>query len=223
MDLRIAPKLIQHQTVERLRAAIMSGVFKPGQRLIESELSQQMGVSRPSLREALRSLEGEKLIQMVPNKGPIVPYMPWEEAKQIYEVRTLIEGHVAARCAEKATPAVVEELKEALKGFAGADKQGDSAGRLHWTKCFFEVIFRTSGNVVLEEVAQGLLARINALREQSMSRPGRGKLSLSEMKAIMVAIEKRDPAAAAQAAIHHIARACEAAHAVAQAKAPSIK
>jgi len=220
MDLRIAPKPIQRQTVERLRSAILEGMFKPGQRLIESELSAQMGVSRPSLREALRSLEAEKLVQIVPNKGPLIPFIPWDEAEQIYEVRILIEGHAAALCAERASDEIVSELKEALKAFAAANRDDDSAGRLHWTGKFYDIIFRTSGNGVLEEIEQRLLARINALRQQSMSRAGRGKHSLAEMKAILHAIEQRDPEGARKAAQDHIVRACEAARSVAKTVAP---
>lgn len=211
MDLRISPKSLQQQTVERLRSAILSGMFKQGQRLVETDLCEKLGISRPSLREALRSLEAERLIQIVPNRGPIIPIIPWQEAQQIYDVRLLIEGEAAALAAKNISDDEINVLRTLLKDFSKAHKNNDAAGRLITTTKFYEIIFRTSGNVIIEEIARGLLARINFLRQQSMSYAGRGKHSFSEMKKIFEAIEERDPAAARSAAQAHVKLACEAA------------
>ena len=73
LDLRITPRTVQQQTIEKLRLAIIAGVFPPGSRLVESQLCAQLGVSRPSLREALRSLQAERLIEIIPNRGPFGP------------------------------------------------------------------------------------------------------------------------------------------------------
>jgi DNA-binding GntR family transcriptional regulator len=211
MDLRIAPTTLQKQAVERLRSAILAGVFPQGQRLIEANLCERLGISRPSLREALRSLEAEKLIQIVPNRGPIVPVLAWEEAQQIYDVRSLIEGQAAALSTGRISRSDLEVLSQALKDFGGADRNGDAAGRLSATTTFYEIIFRTSGNKIIEDIARGLLARINFLRQHSMSHSSRGKKSLAEMKAIYDAIEAGDSEAARSAAQRHVSMACEAA------------
>lgn len=211
MDLRIAPKSLQRQTVERLRTAILSGMFKQGQRLVETDLCEKLGISRPSLREALRSLEAERLIQIVPNRGPIIPIIPWEEAQQIYDVRSLIEGEAAALAAKSISDDEINLLRALLKDFSKAHKSNDAVGRLITTTKFYEIIFRTSGNVIIEEIARGLLARINFLRQQSMSQSGRGKHSFSEMKKIFEAIQERDPDGARGAAQTHVKLACEAA------------
>ncbi|MEO2038889.1 MAG: GntR family transcriptional regulator, partial [Martelella sp.] len=87
LNLRVLPRTVQQETVEKLRLAIFSGVFEPGSRLIESQLCVQLGISRPSLREALRSLAAERLIDIVPNRGPSIPTLTWEEVTAIYEVR----------------------------------------------------------------------------------------------------------------------------------------
>ena len=86
-NLRISPKTVQQQIVEKLRGAIIEGVFKPGDRLIEADLCEMLGVSRPSIREALRSLEAERLIDIIPNRGPQIPILTWEQATEIYQVR----------------------------------------------------------------------------------------------------------------------------------------
>jgi DNA-binding GntR family transcriptional regulator len=214
MDLRIAPTTLQKQAVERLRSAILAGVFAQGQRLIEADLCERLGISRPSLREALRSLEAEKLIQIVPNRGPIIPVIAWEEAQQIYDVRSLIEGQAAALSAGRISSSDLEVLNQALKDFGRADRNGDAAGRLSATTRFYEIIFRTSGNKIIEDIARGLLARINFLRQHSMSHANRGKKSLAEMKTIFDAIEAGDSEAARSAAQRHVSMACEAAKCV---------
>ncbi|MGE3625836.1 MAG: GntR family transcriptional regulator, partial [Hyphomicrobiales bacterium] len=95
IDLTISPQTVQSQVVSKLRDAILSGHFQPGERLVESALCEMANVSRSSIREALRRLEAEKLIVIVPNKGPSVANITWEEAEDIYQVRALLEGGAA--------------------------------------------------------------------------------------------------------------------------------
>src|SRR5687768_10346139 len=82
--------------LRKLRDAILSGLFQPGQRLLERELVEQMGVSRTPIREALRKLELEGLVTTVPYKGPIVTLPTLEDARQLYEVRAALEGEAVA-------------------------------------------------------------------------------------------------------------------------------
>src|ERR1700743_1459943 len=82
---------------DKLRAAIATGRFKPGQRLVERELCELTGVGRTSIREALRPLEAEGLVTVVPHRGPSVSKMTVEEARHLYAVRGLLEGY-AGRC-----------------------------------------------------------------------------------------------------------------------------
>src|SRR5512138_1076944 len=96
MDLEVFPRTVRQEAVEKLRAAILAGRFQPGDRLVEADLCKVLGVSRPSLREALRSLEAERLIAIVPNRGPQIPIVSWTEAEEIYHVRALLEGEAAA-------------------------------------------------------------------------------------------------------------------------------
>jgi len=86
---------------QKIRDAIMIGTFKPGQRLVERELCELIGVSRPSIREALRRLEADGLINNVPNRGPAVNSISAEEARQLYAARALLEGYVAPSAQRK--------------------------------------------------------------------------------------------------------------------------
>src|ERR1700727_479599 len=99
---------------QKLREAIMSGTFKPGQRLVERELCEMTGVSRPSIREALRLLEADGLVTTVPHRGPVVSTISLEEAKQLYAARAVLEGFAGRECARLHDPAVVRKIGEAL-------------------------------------------------------------------------------------------------------------
>lgn len=207
MDFRVSPRTVQQQTVVKLREAITSGVFKPGERLLEAELCERLGVSRPSLREALRSLEAERLIALVPNKGPHIPVLTWEQATEIYNVRMLLEGEAAALAAGQATGNAINKMRDALERFEKAGRDEDAVAQVRSTAAFYAAILESCGNTIIEEILSGLLARINLLRARSMSMPGRAKFSLEEMTAILGAIKARDPVAARRAAVYHVERA----------------
>lgn len=211
MDLKVSPVSVQQQAASKLRAAILAGVFQPGDRLVEADLCERLGVSRPSVREALRSLEAEKLVAIVPNRGPLVPLITWEQAKEIYQVRLLLEVEAAAAFATRATAESIRGMQAALADFTKAEKAGDAVELVNATSRFYEEILNGCGNSVIRDILNGLLARITFLRSRSMSASGRAKHSAREMKAILQAIQKRDADAARKAAVEHIEQASLAA------------
>jgi DNA-binding GntR family transcriptional regulator len=211
LDLRIAPRTVQQEVVEKLRSAILSGIFQPGNRLVETQLCDSLGVSRPSLREALRSLQAERLIEIVPNRGPQIPVLSWRDAEEIYEVRELLEGEAAARCAANIGDEDIAELSDRLEDFRRASRRGDSADQVTTATEFYAVILRNSGNKIIEQTLGGLLARVNFLRGRSMSLQDRAKASYEEMKAIFVAIQGRNPDKARKCAQLHVVNARNAA------------
>jgi DNA-binding GntR family transcriptional regulator len=210
---------VRLQAANELREAILLGEFAPGQRLTEAELCVQLGVSRASLREALRSLEAEKLITITPNRGPAIAQTSWEEAAEIYAVRGLLEGEAAELFAERATRADVAALRDALVDFERAAMRGDAYGRLAATNRFYDIVLGGCGNRIIRELLNGLLARITFLRARSMSRPGRSRHSAAELRKILQAIERGDARAARAAAVAHVQLACAAARQAFQADA----
>ena len=98
---------VRSRVAQKLREAIMSGTLKPGQRLVERELCEMTGVSRPSIREALRLLEADGLVTTVPHRGPVVSTISLDEAKQLYAARAVLEGFAGRECARLRDPAVV--------------------------------------------------------------------------------------------------------------------
>ena len=211
MDLRITPRLVQSQIVSKLREAILTGHFKPGERLVESALCQMINVSRSSLREALRLLEGEKLVLNVPNKGPSVAEISWTEAEEIYSARLLLETEAIAEFAKRVTDADIRFLRATLRDIAKAIDNDDPVLRLRATNEFCGTIFRNCGNSIIGEVLESLHARINLLRTQNNQPKSRAHDGVKEMEQILRMIEKRDPTAARDAAIVHVRAAWDGA------------
>ena len=207
MDLHVEHRTLQRQAVEKLRNAILAGHFKPGDRLVESKLCAMLGISRASVREALRGLEAERLIEIIPNRGPKIPVMTWERAEQIYQVRALLEGEAAARAAVRASKQDIATLEAACREFVSAARKDDIPGCIETTSDFYATMLHCSANSVIAELLSGLNARINFLRGRSMSLKGRTKFSAREMKAIAAAIKLKDPDRARRAAVRHVEQA----------------
>jgi DNA-binding GntR family transcriptional regulator len=218
LDMKVSPRTVLSQTVDKLRMAILSGHFKPGERLVEQVLCQKMSVSRTSVREALRRLEAERLVTIVPNKGPSVTVIDWAEAEEIYDVRALLEGEAAALSATRIRPNQLADMREALDDFDKAVAQEDPMGRVLATSRFYDAMLAACQNSVIRELLQGLVARINFLRARSMSRPGRARHSAIEMRRMLTAIGRKDPKRARAAAVEHIRAACTAARGVFESK-----
>ncbi|MDB5605005.1 MAG: GntR family transcriptional regulator [Bradyrhizobium sp.] len=207
LNLRISPKTVQQQIVEKLREAIVEGMFKPGDRLVEASLCEMLGVSRPSIREALRSLEAERLVCIIPNRGPQIPVLTRDHAAEIYNVRALLEGEAAFIAAKRATPDDLKMMRASLAAFGKAVRANDMQTEVSATSEFYSHILRICGNRIIEQTLNGLLARVNFLRAHSMSQPGRAKVSLQEMKAIYEAIAANNGNAARSAAVKHVENA----------------
>jgi DNA-binding GntR family transcriptional regulator len=165
----------------------------------------------------LLSLAGEKLITMIPNRGPFVSALDWSEAEEIYHVRELLEGEAAALCCSRIDDARLAQMGEALDAFEAAVLSNDAEARVTSATTFYDVMLRSCGNRVIEQTLTGLRARVTFLRERSMSNPGRGISSLHEMRDIYEAIVARVPKRARAAAASHVRHAARAAKEVMQA------
>lgn len=198
------PVTLRDQVQERMREAIIEGHFKPGERLVERPLCDQLGVSRTVIRETIRYLEAEGLVQILPNRGPIVAYLYWKEARQIYEIRRMLEMAAAETCAANISKELAKSLKAALKHL-NEDRSDMSATDLyHATSDFYELIFSGAGHDIAWEMVQRLHARISRLRRLTLSTVERKKTGPEHMQSICDAICAGDPAAARLAVAEHL-------------------
>lgn len=188
----------------RLRSAIGSGVFKPGQRLIERELCEQTGVGRTSIREALRQLEAEGLVTTIPHRGPIVSTITAEEAAQLYDLRALLEGYAGRECARRRDPSIIARLRTQYARMVAVAGNEDRSDLLAAKTEFYAALLEGCGNVFVERFLKMLLNRVTVLRMTSMTQPNRIGRSLHEIETILVAIENGDEDGAEQACVTHI-------------------
>jgi DNA-binding GntR family transcriptional regulator len=210
-DLRIDrnAKTLRELTLEKLRGAIVQGYFRPGARLVERTLCDELGVSRTVVREVLRHLETEGLVEIIARQGPIVARLDPDQVAETYELRGLLEANAARACAEQSTPELVARLRGLRKTIEDAFAKNDLPRVLEYTELFYDAMFEGAQKHVSLSVVKTLNARINRLRALTIATPGRGDESNQEMNALLDAIERRDGEAAAAASAAHIKRAGE--------------
>src|SRR3979409_836817 len=202
---------VRSMVAQKLREAIMSGTFKPGQRLVERELCDMTGVSRPSIREALGRLEADGLVTTVPHRGPVVSTISLDEAKQLYAARAVLEGFAGRECARLHDPAVVRRIGHALVKLKAAFADGDLMTALEAKTEFYAALIGGCQNAFIERMLRPLHDRITLLRITSMSQPKRINKSLREVTAIWRALQNGDPDLAEQCCVDHIKAAAVAA------------
>jgi DNA-binding GntR family transcriptional regulator len=202
---------VRSMVAQKLREAIMSGTLKPGQRLVERELCEMTGVSRPSIREALRVLEADGLVNTVPHRGPVVSTISLEEARQLYAARAVLEGFAGRECARLHDPAVVRRIGGALARLKAAAVKTDFAATLQAKTDFYAALIGGCQNAFIERMLKPLHDRITLLRITSMSQPKRLNKSMREVTAIWRAIQEGDADLAERCCIDHVKAAAEAA------------
>ncbi|WP_213991074.1 GntR family transcriptional regulator [Sodalis sp. dw_96] len=203
----IRPESLRHQVENVLRQAIMTGRYAPGERLIERELCETLGVSRTSVREALRKLEAEKLVHIVPNKGPIVAIISQQEAAELYALRGLLEGFAAREFAQRASEADIARFGAAVQQLHAAGAAQDQGQVLDAKNALYDVLLNNCGNSLVKEILSSLHSRINLLRATSLMHLQRLPASLGEIDNLYQAIQRRDADAAQAAAQLHVANA----------------
>lgn len=201
---------LRERAADIIRKAIIDHRLPPGTHLKERELCEMLGVSRTSVREALRHLETEQLISTVPHRGPVVVSLNAEDARQLYQVRAVLEGLVGEEFARHASDAHLAELKRLGREMAASARRDAPEATLAIISAFYDVLFAGCGNRVCAQILQSLNTRISIFRRLSLSSKGRPKAMIREVEAIVSAAVARDEAAMRQACIGHVEGACRA-------------
>ncbi len=205
---------LREQATAVLREAILDFRLRPGQRLVERELIEQTGVSRATIREVLRQLTAEGLVTVIPQRGAVVVELTRKEVADLYELRASLEALAARLFAERGTDAQVARLRQAVDELREAIASSGSLeqpiqGLIAAKDRYYDVYLDGCGNSEIRSVLEGLQARVRLMRATSLSQPDRPRRTLAELEAVVEAIERRDPQAAAEAAAAHGEQAAE--------------
>lgn len=198
--------LVREKTYESLRDAIVTGQLAPGQRLVERELCETMGVSRTSIREALRRLETECLATLIPHRGLTVAILSRKETIEIYEVRGQLEAILYYRFTEVATYKEIAQLREIYNNLPGVPSGSEDfetqtatmIQRIWVMNTAIDHVMRIVNHQVINNILNQLRARISVLRARAVSTDGRLKTAKGEVADLLLAIERRRPTEAAK-------------------------
>lgn len=198
------PSTLREIALERMRRAIIGGLFEPGVRLVERTLCDQLGVSRSVIREVIRHLEAEGLVEMLAKQGPIVAKLEWNDARQIYDIRAALESTAVADCARVAGPSVKAQLRKAMIELEKRSGQNSPLGILDATTEFYKIVFEAGGHNIAWDIVSRLNSRISRLRVMTLSTSNRMTSGPSQIREIFTAIDVNDPEAAAAACRAHV-------------------
>jgi DNA-binding GntR family transcriptional regulator len=195
-DTSLAPRALYQQVAERLREQIFARELEPGSWIDEQKLTQDYGISRTPLREALKVLAVEGLVTMKVRRGAYVTEMSTDDVQQVYHLLGLLEADAAADLARSATQAELTELDTLHQTLVAAVGQRDLFFRTN--EQFHLRLLALSGNRWREQVVLDLRKMMKLNRHHSLFRQGRIEESLAEHEAVMTALRMRDAEAAAR-------------------------
>ena len=214
MSGRVEKKMDEYQdsslrgrVFRQLRENILSGVYKENDELREINIGKELGVSRTPVREALRQLELEGLVMIIPNKGAYVTGITQKDVRDIYRVRGVLEGMCARWATEHITEEQIEELEKIvlLAGFHLEKKGRQNVAQVsELDGKFHKVLYEASESRILEHVLSDFHKYVQMARRMSVTAKDRAEKSVEEHRGILEAIKNRDGDLAERLANQHI-------------------
>ena len=197
-------KPLRDVVFENLRTAILEGNLKAGQRLMEVQLAEQLGVSRTPVREAIRKLELEGLVVMLPRKGAYVANMSFKDFIDVLEIRSSLEGLAASLAAERLREEDIEDLERVAKEFETSVREADIDNVLKKDVEFHEKIFLMANNKKLYQLITSLWEQVHRFRVTYVSNYDASLSLVDEHNRILEAIKSGDCELAKKYATEHI-------------------
>lgn len=187
-----------------LRQAILTGELKPGERLMEIHLANRLGVSRTPIREAIRKLELEGLVTMIPRRGAEVAQITEKSMKDVLEVRRTLDALSAELACERISQEEEEALKKACQNFEEAVKTKDTKAIAKADVAIHDIIAAATGNQRLIQLINNLAEQMYRYRFEYIKDASQHERIIQEHRIIYESIINKDKEAAAETAKLHI-------------------
>lgn len=188
---------------ESLKESILNGSLKPGEKLMESRIAEDLGVSRTPVREAIRKLEKEKYVKMIPRKGAYVEDLTMEDILEVLEIRIVLEGLASKLAARNISDEMKDRIRENMKNFDSASSELDRKELISLDEKFHHIIYQSSGNHKLNEIVRELQDQFQRFRLSYFSElSSYMKLANSHNKLYQAIIDGDEEAAEAYAKEH---------------------
>lgn len=201
---RVAAPL-REQVVASLTQAILNHRLGPGDRLVERELIESLGVSRTTIREAIRELASHGLVTVQPQRGAIVAAASFEDAGDLYEIRRSLETLAVRRFIDRTSDEQVDRLAVAvLELQAVATSDADPAAIMGSRDRFYAALFEGMGSPIMQQMIESIQARVRILCASSLSESGRSEAAAAELHGVVEAIRQRDAVTAVVLMSTHI-------------------
>ena len=192
---------------QQLKNSILAGEFENGAELREIALAKKLGVSRTPVREALRQLEQEGLVEIYPNRGAYVKGITYKDVEDIFRIRARLEGLCAEMAVSSITHEQLDKLDEIILLSKFYEEKKDMEHLLKMDRQFHEVLFESCGSKMLEHQLKDYHQYVQKARLRSLKRQERAKKSTQEHEEILLAIKDRDAKRADELATRHILNA----------------
>ena len=203
---RIQAGYLAQEAAKRIREMIRKGALKKGDRILEAPMCQTMGVSRTPLREALRILSSEGLIELIPNRGAYVAQPSIKDIGEMFYVMSILEGTCARVCVEKMDDEGLRRLDDLYRKLEQHCQAEDREKYMAVNHSFHSMVQELAGNSVLSEVIDALRQKILLYRYRQIYQPNRLKESMQEHRLLQRAFRERNPEAAERFMQEHLTR-----------------
>jgi DNA-binding GntR family transcriptional regulator len=203
---KIQTGYLAQKAANKIREMIRKGALKKGDKILEAPMCQAMGVSRTPLREALRILSSEGLVQLIPNKGATVAQPSIKDIEEMFFVMSILEGTCARLCAEKMDHKGLKRLDYLYGKLEEHCQAEDREKYMAVNRSFHSLVQELAGNKVLSEVINGLRQKILLYRYRQIYQPNRLQESIQEHRDLQQAFRERGPEAAERFMKAHLTR-----------------
>ena len=198
---------LRNKVFKYIKSQIINGIYSPGETLLELKLAEELGVSRTPIREAIRLLEVEGLVETTAKKGAMVLGISPKDVEDIYAIRQLVEGLAARWAAERMNPLEIRELQKIFDLMEFYAQKQDVEELAELDNRFHQLIYEASGSKILTLTLTNLHQYVQLARLASLKTKNRLPQTIAEHRAILEAFLAKNPDAAEKALTEHVKHA----------------